>query len=67
MKKQTYQEQLTECKMLIDKHKLELKQIVDNPQKEPKDYKRMKFLNGEIDEEDGSLQIKKRRLLNLIN
>ena len=65
--KLSYTEQLTECKMLIDKHKLELKQIVDNPQKEPKDYKRMKFLNGEIDEEDGSLQIKKRRLLNLIN
>lgn len=62
-----YKEQLTECKMLIDKHKLELKQIVDNPQKEPKDYVRMKFLNGEIDEEDGSLQIKKRRLMNLIN
>jgi len=65
--KLSYTEQLTECKMLIDKHKLELKQIVDNPQKEPKDYKRMKFLNGEIDEEDGSLQIKKRRLMNLIN
>ncbi len=65
--KLSYTEQLTECKMLIDKHKLELKQIVDNPHKEPKDFVRMKFLNGEIDEEDGSLQIKKRRLLNLIN
>ena len=65
--KLSYTEKLTECKMLIDKHKLELKQIVDNPHKEPKDYIRMKFLNGEIDEEDGSLQIKKRRLLNLIN
>jgi hypothetical protein len=53
--------------MLIDKHKLELKQIVENPHKEPKDFVRMKFLNGEIDEEDGSLQIKKRRLMNLIN
>ena len=62
-----YKEQLRECIMLIDKHKLELKQIVDNPHKEPKDFVRMKFLNGEIDEEDGSLQIKKRRLLNLIN
>ena len=67
MKKPTYREQLQECKMLIDKYKLELKQIVDNPHKEAKDYKRMKFLNDEIDEEDGSLQIKKRRLLNLIN
>jgi hypothetical protein len=65
--KLSYTEQLAECKMLIDKHKLELKQIVDNPHKEPKDFVRMKFLNGEIDEEDGSLQIKKRRLLNLIN
>ncbi len=67
MKKPTYQQQLEECKMLIDKYKLELKQIVDSPHKEAKDYKRMKFLNDEIDEEDGSLQIKKRRLLNLIN
>ena len=65
--KLSYTEQLKECKMLIDKHKLELKQIVENPHKEPKDYIRMKFLNGEIDEEDGSLQIKKRRLMNLIN
>lgn len=65
--KLSYTEQLTECKILIDKHKLELKQIVENPHKEPKDFVRMKFLNGEIDEEDGSLQIKKRRLLNLIN
>ena len=65
--KLSYTEQLKECKMLIDKHKLELKQIVENPHKEPKDYKRMKFLSGEIDEEEGSLQIKKRRLLNLIN
>jgi len=62
-----YQEQLKECTMLIDKYKLELKEIVENPRKEAKDYKRMKFLNDEIDSEDGNLFIKKRRLLNLVN
>lgn len=62
-----YKEQLRECTMLIDKYNLELKEIVDKPIKEAKDYKRMKFLNDEIDSEDGNLFIKKRRLLNLVN
>lgn len=67
MKKPTYIEQLTECKMLIDKYKLEFNQLSMKQHKETKDYSRLKYLDGEIDEENGSLQIKKRRLMNLIN
>lgn len=63
----SYTEQLTECNMLIQKYKLEFKELSEKEVKEPKDYSRLKYLDGEIDEQTGSLQIKKRRLMNLIN
>jgi len=53
--------------MLIQKYKLEFNQLTIKETKDAKDYLRLKYLDGEIDEQTGSLQIKKRRLMNLIN